>query len=106
MNDKLVGLAPIAGLAETTGSEGGEISCANPGISEVNLPIDRPPVCPLREVEELSLPLPGAASWIVPVDVRAPAVDPWVVANAGVTLMDARGTTAPTFLLSDDSSVV
>src|SRR6185436_4372321 len=105
VNDKLAGLAPIAGLVETTGSEGAEMSCANPGISAANLLIDRPPVFPFPEVEELPLPLPGAASGIVPVADVPVAMDPLVVAGGGATLMVAIGTAAPTLLLSDDDSV-
>ncbi len=113
-----VGLAPIAGGAETigteggeftegaesTGTEGGEFNCANSGISAANLRIDRPPASLLLEFEEL--PAPAAASGIVPVvgDVAA-VVGPVTVADDGATLVLARGTAAPTLPLSDDSSV-
>jgi hypothetical protein len=100
---RLVGLAPIAGLAETTGTEGGEINCANPGISAANLRIDRPPASPLPEVEEL--PAPAAASGMVPVVATPTAVDLVVVVDDGATLVLARGTAAPTLLLSDDGSL-
>ena len=94
---------PMAGLTETTGTEGGEINCANPDISAANLFIDRPPAPPLSEVDEL--PAPAAASGMVPV-VAVPAVlDPVAVADDGATLMVARGTVAPTLLLSDDGSL-
>lgn len=89
VKERLVGLAPIAGLTEIAGAEGGEINCANPGISAANLLIDRPPALPLPEVEEL--PAPAAASGIVPVDAMPAAMDPVVVADDGATLMVARG---------------
>ena len=89
MKEKLAGLAPIAGLTETTGAEGGNINCFNPGISEANLLIDRPPALPLPEVEEL--PAPAAASGMVPVDAVPAAVDPVVVVDDGATLMVAKG---------------
>ena len=99
-----MGLAPIAGLAGTTGTEGGEINCANPGISAAILLIDRAPGLPLPEVEEL--PAPAAASGMVPVDaVPAAALDLVVVADNGATLMVARGKAAPKLLLSDDGSL-
>ena len=104
VKDRLVGLAPIAGLTETTGAEGGEINCANPGISAANLLADRPPARPLPEVD--GLPAPAAASGMVPVVVDAAAVlDPVAVADDGATLMVARGRAAPTLLLSDDGSL-
>jgi hypothetical protein len=97
VKDRLIGLAPIAGLTETTGAEGGEINCANPGISAANLLADRPPARPLPEVDEL--PAPAAASGIVPVVVDAAALlDPVAVADDGTTLMVARGR-------SDDGSL-
>lgn len=96
MKEKLVGLAPIAGLSETTGSEGGEINCVNPGMSAVKLRIDRPLAFPFPEVEEL--PLPGAASGIVPVDAVLAAKEPVAAGGEGATLMVARGTVAPTLL--------
>ena len=107
MKEKLVGLAPMAGLTagltEITGAEGGEINCANPGISAANLLIDRPPALPLPEVEEL--PAPAAASGIVPVDAVPAAMDLLAVAGDGATLMVARGTVVPTLLLSEDGSL-
>ena len=103
VKDRLVGLAPIAGLTETTGAEGGEINCANPGISAASLLIDRPPLKTIPEVEEL--PTPAAASGMVPVDVVPTAMDLVVVVDDGAILMVARGTAAPTLLLSDDSSL-
>jgi hypothetical protein len=102
-NEKLVGLAPIAGLTGTPGAEGGVISCANPGISAANLRIDRPPALPLPEVEEF--PAPAAASGMVPVDAVLAAVDPVAAADDGVTLMVARGTATLTLLLGDDGSL-
>jgi hypothetical protein len=100
VKDRLVGLAPIAGLTETTGAGGGEVNCVNPGISAANLLIDRPPPPPLPEVDEL--PAPAAASEVVPVDAVPTAMDLVVVIDDGATLMVARGTAAPTLLLSDD----
>ena len=102
VKERLVGLAPIAGLTEIAGAEGGEINCANPGISAANLLIDRPPALPLPEVE--GLPAPAAASGIVPVGAVLAAKDPLVVADDGATLMVAKGTAAPTLPLIDDGS--
>ena len=102
--DRLVGLVPIAGLTETTGTEGGEINCANPGISAANLLIDRPPALPLPDVEEL--PAPAVASGIVPVGAVPAAMDLVVVVDDGATLMVARGKAALTLLLSDDGCLV
>ena len=90
-------------MTETTGAEGGEINCANPGISAANLLADRPPARPLSEVDEL--PAPAAASGIVPVVDMAAAMDPVALADDGATLMVARGTAVPTLLLSDDGSL-
>ena len=103
VKDRLVGLVPITGLTETTGTEGGEINCANSGMSAANLLIDRPPALLLPEVEEL--PAPAAASGVVPIDAVPTAMDPVVVADDGVTFMVARGRVAPTLLLSDDGSL-
>jgi hypothetical protein len=103
VKDRLVGLAPIVGLTETTGAAGGAINCANPGISAANLLIDRPPAFPLPEVEEL--PEPAAASGRVPVDTVPVVMDLVAVADDGAMLMVARGTAAPTVLLSDDGSL-
>jgi hypothetical protein len=103
VKDRLVGLAPIAGLTETTGTEAGESNCANPGISAANLLIVRPPVYPLPEVDDL--PPPAAASGMVPLGAVPPAMDPVAVANDGATLVVARGTAVPTLLLSDVRSL-
>ena len=103
VKDRLFGLAPIAGLTETTGGEGGESNCANPGIPAANLLIDRPPAPPLPEVDEL--PAPAAASGMALVVDVAAVLDPVAVADDGATLMLARGTAAPTLLLSDDGSL-
>ena len=86
---KLVGLAPIAGLTEITGAEGGAINCANPGISAANLLIDRPPALPLPEVDEL--PAPAVASGVAPIDAVPAAMDAVAVADDGATRMVARG---------------
>ena len=102
--ERLVGLAPIAGGTETTETEGGEVNCANPGISAANLRIDRPPAPPPPDVEEL--PVPIAASGMVPVVVDVAAVlDPVAVADDGATLVLARGTAAPTLPLIDNGSM-
>ena len=103
VKDRLVGIVPIAGLTETTGAEGDEINCANPGISAANLLIDLPPPKMIPEVDEL--PAPAAASGMVPVDAVPAAVDPVAVADDGTTLMVARGTAIPTLLLSEDGSL-
>ena len=103
VKDRLVGLAPIAGLTETTGTKAGESNCVNPGMSAANLLIDRPPALLLPEVEEL--PAPAAASGVVPIDAVPTAMDPVVVADDGTTLVLTRGTVAPTLLLSDDGSL-
>ena len=103
VKDRLVGIVPIAGLTETTGAEGDEINCANPGISAANLLIDRPPLKTIPEVEEL--PAPAAASGMVPADAVPIAMEPMVVADDGATVMVAIGTVAPTVLLSEDGSV-
>ncbi|MBK5281299.1 MAG: hypothetical protein JJE16_04330 [Nitrospiraceae bacterium] len=103
VKDRLVGLVPIAGLTDSTGTEGGEINCVNPGIAAANLLIDRPAVVPLPEVDEL--PAPAAASGRVPVAAVPAAMDLVVVADDGVTLMVARGAAAPTLLVSEDGSL-
>ena len=103
VKDRLVGLAPIAGLTDTTGAEGGEINCANPGISAANLLIDRPPALPLPEVDEL--PAPAAARGMVPVVAMPAAMDPMAGADDGAALRVARGAAVPTLLLSDDGSL-
>jgi hypothetical protein len=103
VKDRLVGLVPIAGLTETTGAEGGELNCANPGVSAANFRIDRSPAPLLPEEDEL--PAPAAASGMVPVDAVPAAVDPVAVADDGTTLMVARGTAIPTLLLSEDGSL-
>ena len=96
MKEKLAGLAPIAGLTGTAGTEDGEINCANAGISAASLLIDRPPVPPCPEVEEL--PAPVAASGTVPDDAELAAKDPLAVAGDGATFIVASGTAAPTLL--------
>ena len=93
---KLVGLAPMAGLTETTGAEGGVINCANPGNSAANLLIDLPPLLWIPDVEVF--PTPTAASGIVPVGTVPAAMDPLVVADDGATLVVARDAAAPTLL--------
>ena len=103
VKDRLVGLVPIAGLTETTGAEGGEINCANLGISAANLPIERPPEFPFTEEDEF--PEPAAARGTVPVGTVPVVLDPVVVAGDGATLMAAKGTAPPTLLLSDAASL-
>ena len=97
VKERLVGLAPMAGLTETTEAEGGVINCASPGNSAASLLIDRPPLLPLPEVEVL--PAPTAANELVPVDAIPAAMDVLAVAGDGATFMVARGTAAPTLLL-------
>jgi hypothetical protein len=82
----------MAGLVEAAGVEGGEVNCVNPGISEANLFIDRPPALPLE------LPAPAAASGVIPVDAVPSAAEPVAVASDGATLVVARGTAAPALL--------
>ena len=79
------------------------ISCANPGISAASLLIDRPPVFPLPEVEEL--PVLAAPSGIVPIDAVPAAVDAEVAADDGAMLMVARGAAAPRLLFTDEGSL-
>ena len=105
VNDRLVGLIPIAGFTDSTGAEGGEINCVNVGISAAKLFIDRPPAFSFPELEVLPLPLLAAASGVVPVDVVPAVMDPVAVAGDGATLMIARGVAAPTLLFSDDGSL-
>ena len=102
VKDRLIGLAPIAGLTGI-GAEGGVINCANPGISSANLFFDRPPAFPFPEVEEL--PVPTAASGIDPIDAVPCVAELLAVADDGAMLMVARGAAAPTLLLSDDDSL-
>ena len=99
-----MGLAPITGLIEGGGVEGGDINCAKPGVSAARLLIDRPPALPFPEVEEL--PEPAAASGVFLVDTVPAAVDPEVVAEVGVTPIVARGTVGLTLLINDDGSLV
>jgi hypothetical protein len=106
VKESAVGLAPMAGLIVGGGVEGvgaGDINCANPGISAANLLIDRPPVFPFPEVEEL--PAPAAASGIVPVDTVPAAVAPEVITEVGATLTVARGTVGPALLVNDEGSL-
>ena len=105
VKEKLVGVAPIAGLSGTAGSEGGEINCVNPGISSANLLIDLPPEFPPFEPEELPLPLPGAARGMVPVDAMPEALALMVVPSDGATLMVARGTAVARLLLIGEESL-
>ena len=90
-------------VGAVAGAEGDESNCVSPGISAANLLIDRPLALPLPEVEVL--PVPAAASGVVPVDVVPTARDPEVVADDGATVMVARGTVTPTLLLRDDGSL-
>jgi hypothetical protein len=91
------------GGVEGVGAEGGDINCANPGISAANLLIDRPPVLPFPEADEF--PAPAAANGAVPVDAVPAAMDFVVVGDGGATLMVARGTVGPTLLINDDGSL-
>ncbi|MBU6435713.1 MAG: hypothetical protein KJS98_20590 [Nitrospirae bacterium] len=103
VKDRLVGLAPIAGLTDSTGTDGGEINCVNPDISSAILRIVRPPVPPFPEFDEL--PAPAEASGMVPVGAVPAAVDPVALADNGATLMVARGKVTPTLLLSNDGAL-
>jgi hypothetical protein len=111
VKESAAGLAPMVGLIEgggiggieVVGAEGGDINCANPGISPANLLIDRPPAFPFPEAEEL--PVPAAASGIVPVDAVPAAVAPEVVPNVGATLPVARGTVGLALPVKDDGSL-
>ena len=103
VKDRLIGLVPITGLTDSTGTEGGELNCANPGISAANLRIVRPPPPPSLEVGELAAL--AAASGMVPVGAVPAAVYPVAAVDDGATLMVASGTAAPTLLLSDDGSL-
>ena len=103
VKDRLVGLAPIAGLTDSAGTEGGEINCVNPDISAAILRIVRPPAPPFPEVDEL--PEPAEASGMAPVGAVPAAVDPVAVADDGATLMVAIGMVAPTLLLSNDGAL-
>ena len=103
VNARLAGVTFSVTVGAAAGAEGGEINCANPGISAANLLIDRPPALPPPDVEEL--PAPAAASGVVPVGAVPAAMDLVVVVDDGATLMVARGTDVPTLLLSDDDSL-
>jgi hypothetical protein len=87
---------PPVGPPASVGAEGGETSCVSPDISADNLRIVRPPVPPFPEEDEL--PVPTAASGMVPVGAVPVAVTPVEGADNGVTLMVASGTAAPTLL--------
>ncbi len=108
VKESAVGLAPMAGLivgggAEGVGTGGGDINCANPGISAANVLIDRPPVFPFPEVEEL--PVPAAASGILPVDAVPAVVAPKAVTEIGATLTVARGTVGLALPVKDAGSL-
>ncbi|MEQ1656773.1 MAG: hypothetical protein ABL960_13845 [Nitrospira sp.] len=103
MNAKLAGVTFRVTVGAAAVAEGGEINCANPGVSATNLLIDRPPALPLPEVEELLAP--AAASGIVPIGAVPAVVDPVAFTDDGATLMVVRGMDAPTLLLSDDGSL-
>ena len=100
------GVSPIVGVGVGGGGGGvsadgvGATNCASPGISAATLLIDRPPVLPLPEVEEL--PAPAAASGMVLVDAVPAAMDPVAVTGDGRTL---KGTVAPTLLWSEEGSL-
>ena len=108
VKDRLIGLAPITGVVEGggvtgAGVEGGDINCANPGVSAARLLIDRPLALPFPEVEEL--PVPAAANGVVLVGAVPAAVAPEVVAEVGARPTVARGTVGPTLLINDDGSL-
>jgi hypothetical protein len=103
VNDRLIGLVPIAGVTETAGAEGGDINCVNVGFCADMLFIDRPPPLPFPELPEFDdLAVPAAANGLVLVDAAPTAVDPVVVTDDGATLMVPSGTAVPTLLLSED----
>ena len=104
VKDKLIGFVPIAGLTETAGAEGDDIKSVSPAVSVANLRIDRPLAFPFPELDELPGPA-TAASGVVPLGAVPVARDPVAVADDGATLMVARGTAAPTLLLSDEVSL-
>ena len=103
VKDRLVGLVPIAGLTESTGTGGGEFNSANLGISAAIFRIDRPPAPPSPDLEDL--PAPAAVSGTVAVDAGPGELDAEAVADEGATLMAAKGIVVPTLLLSDDGSL-
>lgn len=106
VKERLVGFAPIAGLTESIGAEGGAINCANSGISAANLRIVRPPALTLSEVDEL--PAPAAASGVVPIDAAPTAMDVVAVADDGATRMVARGAMEgrlPLFVFTEEASL-
>jgi len=102
-----MGVAPMAGLTETTGAEGGESNCANSGISAANLFIDLPPPPPFPEVDEL--PAPAAASGMVPVGVEPAEMDPVVVVADGAMCTVESGAVieerSPVFLFAEEVSL-
>ena len=102
VKERLVGLVPIAGLVETAGAEGGEINCANLGISAASLRIVRPPR-PFSDLDEL--PPPAEARGTVPVDAVPAGVEFVDDVEDGATLIVAKGRADPTLLLSDDGSL-
>ncbi len=103
VKERLVGLVPIAGLVETAGAEGGEINCANLGISAASLRIVRPPPPPFSDLDEL--PPPAEARGTVPVDAMPAGVEFVDDADGGATLIVAKDMADPTLLLSDDGSL-
>lgn len=103
VKDRLVGLAPIAGLTELTGTEGGDSNCVKLGISAANRRIVRPPPPPLPEEEEV-LP-PAAASGVALVDGVLVGLALVLVVGVGATLMVAIGMVAPMLMLSGDVSL-
>ena len=92
----------MVGPPESAGAEGGDTSCANPGISADNLRIVRPPGLP--PPEEAGFPTPAAAKGMVLVGTVPVAINPVGAAADGVTLMGARGTAAPRLLRDTDGS--
>lgn len=101
VNDRLVGLVPIAGATEIAGAEGGAINWASLGISAASLRIVRPPEPPGPELPGLAVL--AAASGADPVDAVLAARDP--VVGDGAVLIAARGMADPTLLLSDEGSL-
>ena len=100
VNDRVDGLDPIAGLIESAGATDGATNWVNPGISAANRLNDRPPPPVLPELEDLP---PAAAIGTVPIDA-APAIADTVAVGCVATLMVARGTIVPAFLVIDVGS--
>lgn len=102
VNEKLVGLAPIAGLTEGIEVGGGEINCAKPGISAPNRPIVLPAASLLLNAGVL--PAATALSGVA-VDAVLAMLDCVAVAGEFVMLIVARGAGDWTYLVGKDGSL-